>query len=42
MVKYKVHIDDLPVVQVPGREVRYAVSGDRSLTPHFPITMNNQ
>lgn len=30
MVKYKVHIDDLPVVQVPGREVRYAVSGDVS------------
>ena len=27
MVKYKVHIDNLPVVQVPGREVRCAVSG---------------
>lgn len=30
MVKYKVHIDDLPVVQVPGREVRNAVSRDVS------------
>ena len=30
MVKYKVNIDDLPVVQVPGREVRYAVSGEVS------------
>ncbi len=30
MVKYKVHIDDLPVLQVPGREVRNAVSKEGS------------
>lgn len=26
MARYKVHIDDLPVLQIPGREVRNAVS----------------
>ena len=30
MAKYKVHIDDLPVLQVPGREVRNAVSKEGS------------
>ena len=30
MAKYKVHIDDLPVLQVPGREVRNAVSREVS------------
>jgi mannose-6-phosphate isomerase-like protein (cupin superfamily) len=30
MAKYKVHIDDLPVMQVPGREVRNAVSKEAS------------